>query len=127
MINRCGLLILVLLIAGCVSGVPDSRGFVKSHEFQIDNEGSKRFVFMIRLETRRGAAKILRNYDAKRFIRYVDNHVDYFIDETGFCRGGYFIYDRLDHPETGYVKGECRDSATSLDRQRWGNSAAVKG
>jgi len=112
-----------LLLVGCFSGVPDSRGFIKTHEFEIDAEGSKRFVFMIRLESRKGAAKLLRNYDAKRFIRYVDNHVDYFIKETGFCRGGYFVFDRIDHPETGYVKGECRDSATALDRERWGDSA----
>ncbi len=108
-------------LVGCTSGVADSKGFKSSQSFDIAQDGSKRFRYWLyREEGKAFLSASSGRFDAEKFERFVDRRVSAVIESTAFCRDGYFIYERVSHPNDAYVKGECRDTASQADRERWG-------
>lgn len=43
------------------------------------------------------------------------------IAATGYCREGYFVLNQYIHFGSGEIRGECRESATNVDRELFGN------
>lgn len=127
---KCLMLSAVLLIAGCASEPrAPNPGLKESFHTEISANGSKRFTYSLEMAapqirgpytqdpTARGG--MVRQQDlarSNRGSRGTEREFEYALElklkETGFCRDGYFVIDRVVSQLGGEVRGECRDPAT---------------
>ena len=52
----------------------------------------------------------------------VESRLEREIDESGFCREGFMVIERMLRPPSPYVSGECTENASEEDRQRFPNA-----
>jgi len=121
----------ILLFAGCASEPKaPNPGLKESFHTEIAANGSKRFTYSLEVAapqirgpytenpTMRGG--MVRQQELVRSNRGVSRdqrrQFDYALElklkETGFCRDGYFVIDRVISQLGGEVRGECRDAAS---------------
>ncbi len=53
----------------------------------------------------------------ERLEKRVFDALDYKLEQTGFCRDGYFVLSNYIEFGTAEVRGECKESATDADRK----------
>jgi len=110
-------------LVGCTGGVVGIEGFNTDIRYDVYNDGSKRFYFSAQRDLNRGLVRSRHGtFDPEAFRGYMDRTLLQLIETDGFCREGYFVIDRSDHPENGFVRGECRDSATPEDVAKWSSN-----
>ncbi|WP_160154358.1 hypothetical protein [Microbulbifer sp. ALW1] len=119
---------LVLLLAACASEPQaPNPGLKESFHTEIFANGSKRFTYALEM-----AAPLMRGpYTESPNMRSgmvrqqapsggsggrgnrmnFDHAMELKLKETGFCRDGFFVIDRVVSHLGGEVRGECRDAA----------------
>lgn len=127
---KCLLVSAVVFFAGCASEPKaPNPGLKESFHTEISANGSKRFTYSLEVAapqirgpytenpTMRGG--MVRQQDLARggrAGRSQQQDFDYALElklkETGFCRDGYFVIDRVVSQLGGEVRGECRDAAS---------------
>lgn len=123
--SRAGLLpvtLIGLLLAGCLFGGSALRPAEETLIPQISDDGTKFFV----LERRYTGAPEEQSDDIGRSRRQpaptmpeVRPRVEEVLEQTGYCRQGYFELYREQRRDALRVHGECREGATAQDRQRF--------
>ncbi|MCK7598381.1 hypothetical protein M0G74_13960 [Microbulbifer sp. CAU 1566] len=120
---------LILLLAGCASEpLAPNPGLKESFHTEISANGSKRFTYALEM-----AAPLMRGpYTESPSMRSgmirqqapaggsagrgnrmdFDYAMELKLKESGFCRDGYFVIDRVVSQLGGEVRGECRDPAS---------------
>ena len=132
MLNRLPLTYLAipmaLFLAGCASEpTAPNPGLKESFHTEIAANGSKRFTYTLEMaapqlrgpytESPNMRSGMVRQQDLNRARpgRGQRLNFDYALElklkETGFCRDGYFVIDRVVSQLGGEVRGECRDAA----------------
>lgn len=119
----------VVLLAGCASEpTAPNPGLKESFHTEISANGSKRFTYSLEMAApmirgpytespnmRNGMVRQQDMARASRGSRTQERDFDYALklklQETGFCRDGYFVIDRVVSRLGGEVRGECRDPA----------------
>ena len=105
----------------CRGGVVGFDGFDTQIRYSISDDSSKRFYLTIRRDPSTGVIRSRTGrFDPEAFRNYVDDYAKDRIEREGFCRRGFFVIDRSDNPANGFLRGECRESATPEDVARWG-------
>jgi hypothetical protein len=137
--SKRGILMLmaVILLIGCGTA---GRSYVETEmaetlEVEILPNASKMFTYRLRwpeesipshIRVARGGTNPGREFarggvDVGRgtYERLLENtaHV---VEQSGYCRAGFFELDRSISRYHLWVRGECKDSATSSDRQSFG-------
>ncbi len=114
-------LIMALLLVACRSGDPLAAlpPADETLAVQITDDGSKFFIF--RREYTEGFFGVdpSRRGDPRAMRADVGPRVEQVLEQTGYCRDGYFELYRERDPGVLSVRGECRDSATATDRQQF--------
>ncbi|QKX15811.1 hypothetical protein [Microbulbifer sp. YPW1] len=121
-----------LLLAGCASEPKaPNPGLKESFHTEISANGSKRFTYSLEMAApmirgpytespnmRNGMVRQQEMARSSRGSRTQERDFDYALklklQETGFCRDGYFVIDRVVSHLGGEVRGECRDPAERL-------------
>lgn len=137
--KKCGILIIVLAVwlGGCSSA---GRSYVESEmaetlDVEILPNASKMFTYRLRwpeesvpshIRIARGGNNPQRDFtrggvDVGRGTheRLLENTA-YVVEHAGYCRDGFFELDRSISRYHLWVRGECKDSATPADLQRFG-------
>lgn len=114
----------LLLLAGCASGPQaPNPGLKESFHTEIFPNGAKRFTYSLEMATpqlrgpyteqpnmRAGTMRSEPVRGTRREARVdIDNALQLKMTETGFCRDGFFVIDRVVSRMGGEVRGECRD------------------
>lgn len=119
-----------VLLAGCASGPKaPNPGLKESFHTEVSANGSKRFTYSLEMAAPmiRGpytespnmrSGSMVRQQEMARAgrgsraqERDFDHALKLKLQETGFCRDGYFVIDRVVSRLGGEVRGECRDAA----------------
>jgi hypothetical protein len=129
--------IAVLLLVGCGTA---GRSYVETEmtetlEVEVLPNASKMFIYRLRwpeesipnhIRVARGGANPGREFalggvDVGRSTheRLLENTA-YVVKHAGYCREGFFELDRSISRYHLWVRGECKDSATSADQQSFG-------
>ncbi|MFV8781661.1 hypothetical protein ACNKU7_04485 [Microbulbifer sp. SA54] len=118
----------LFFLAGCASEPrAPNPGLKESFHTEISANGSKRFTYSLEIaapqlrgpftERPNPRSGMLRDQEmmAGQPRRQRSADFDYAMNlklkETGFCRDGYFVIDRVVSQLGGEVRGECRDAA----------------
>ncbi|WP_298635053.1 hypothetical protein [uncultured Umboniibacter sp.] len=110
-------------VIGCEMGTVGITDFTPSISHQIAADGSKRFRFEVHKDMDKEVIRSANGrYDAARFASEFDNLLEKELKDTRYCRDGYFVIDRLDHPRDAFIFGECNEGATPEDITRWGEA-----
>ena len=126
---RCAIVFSVLFLAGCASEpTAPNPGLKESFHTEIAANGSKRFTYTLEIaapqirgpytESPQTRGGMIRQQDLNRGRPGRGQRLDFDyalklkLKETGFCRDGYFVIDRVVSELGGEVRGECRDPAT---------------
>ncbi len=128
MVTRCAIAFSALILAGCASEpTAPNPGLKESFHTEIAANGSKRFTYSLEMaapqlrgpytESPQMRGGMVRQQDLGRGRAGRGQRVDFDyamelkLRETGFCRDGYFVIDRVVSQLGGEVRGECRDAA----------------
>ncbi|WP_295804060.1 hypothetical protein [uncultured Microbulbifer sp.] len=122
----------MLSLAACASepSAPNP-GLKESFHTEISANGSKRFTYALEMAapqlrgpytenptTRRGILReqemMRRQPRAGRSVNF-DHALELKLQESGFCRDGYFVIERVVSQMGGEVRGECRDAAAGRE------------
>ena len=118
---RVSMLMMVLFLVACRSSDPLAAlpPADETLSVQIADDGSKFFVF--RREYTEGFFGVdpSRRGGSSSMLADVGPRVEQVLEQTGYCRDGYFELYRERDPGVLSVRGECRDSATASDRQQF--------
>lgn len=103
----------------------------KLFSYQLDspssNTPSTRLVFDANESTDTNTAPEMTKYSADEEKERIELRVISLLEKklsvTGYCREGYVLSQRDIGFSRSVVTGECRESATSQDRQQFGRSA----
>lgn len=126
---KCLFVPTVLLLAACTSTPrAPNPGLKESFHTEISANGSKRFTYALEIaapelrgpftENPTSRSSMLRNQEMMqrqprrgRMLDF-DHALELKLNETGFCRDGYFVIDRVVSQLGGEVRGECREAAS---------------
>lgn len=128
MFNRYAIIFSVFVFAGCASEPQaPNPGLKESFHTEITANGSKRFTYSLEIaapqlrgpftESPNSRNGMMRNQEMmggqprRRRTADFDYAMNLKLKETGFCRDGYFVIDRVVSQLGGEVRGECRDAA----------------
>lgn len=119
--------ILVLIIAStfaCRGGeLGGIEGFDSSVSYQVSSDGSKRFTYRVWRDINQRIIRSSRGtFDPEAFEEYMLAGATAQVEKDQFCRNGFFVIDRSPHPANGFLRGECRETATPEDVARWASS-----
>ena len=121
--KRIGFLAILVSVTGCQMGTVGVTNFTPSISHQIATDGSKRFRFEVHKDMDQEMIRSSRGrYNAARFASAFDDLLEQELNNTRYCRDGYFVIDRLDHPRDAFIFGECNEGATPEDIARWGDA-----
>ena len=138
--SKRGILILIaaLLLIGCSAN--NGRSYVETEmaetlEVEILSNGSKMFTYRLRwpedhipshIQVARNGSNPGRefaqggvNLGRDTYDRLLVNTA-YVVEHAGYCREGFFELDRSISRYHLWVRGECKDSATTADQQAFG-------
>lgn len=119
-----GLSTLLALSTGCASNsqIPEAFAF----NTMITPSGLKFFELSLPVPThtlvlRPTASSSTRrpSRDKDYSSRYIEKLVEKAVENTGYCRAGYFMLGRYAGETTSRVRGECRDKASAADREQF--------
>lgn len=119
---RVGAVLILMVTQFCAcSGVPSYGSAPESLTIQILPDTSKQFVYRVgmapEVEARLGPRARPARPLGERDYRKLQARTAYVVSQTGYCREGYFELDyRLSH-SVQWIRGECREGASSEDRQ----------
>lgn len=129
-------LILAGLLTGCNSVERSRADMTESLEIEIRPNASKLFVYrmadpagarahqarMQNLRARhRGERAGPKDRGGVRTYQLLQTNAQRALVSTGFCREGYLELDRRISANVLWLRGECRESATDEDRERFGD------
>lgn len=128
------LAMVALLAAGCSMGGRYHGALDESLEIDLRDNGSKLFVYRLerldaldpgRLRVDRGRKRPTREESmeppGRRAYRHLRKDTERVLNATGYCREGYLELDRRLSTQVLWIKGECRETATQADRERFGD------
>ena len=134
---------MVLAIAGCQSAGRSytDTGLVETLEIEILPNTSKMFTYRLHMPEHpglgggpaglrgeggfgRGGPGGVDVRSPKTHERLLENTA-YVVEQSGYCREGFFELDRRISPRHLWVRGECKDGATAEDRQTFGEKAVL--
>lgn len=140
--NLLGLVILSLVFAGCGT---TGRSYVETEmietlEVEILPNTSKMFTYRLRwpeehipshIRVERSGGNPAREFqrggiDVGRgtYQRLLEN-TGYVVKQSGFCREGFFELDRSISRYHLWLRGECKDGATTEDQQAFGGKQVL--
>ena len=131
----CFTLAAALSLAACSS---PGRHYVKDEiqetlEIEILANGSKMFVYRLRSPELPDPIMVARPGQTQQrppmtgvninhtTPERLEENAAYVVKQTGYCREGFFALDRSISRHHLWLKGECKESASDADRQRFGN------
>ncbi|MBY6190528.1 hypothetical protein KUV22_08885 [Microbulbifer agarilyticus] len=123
-VTGAALLLMTQLLGGCASEpAAPNPGIKESFHTEISANGSKRFTYVLEVaapalrgpytQSASERARMGKQYEGFGRPRRVnfDHALQLKLQETGFCRDGYFVIDRVVSPQGGELRGECREGA----------------
>lgn len=131
--------VLVALLAACSSGSSyTGNGMQETLEVEILPNSSKMFVYRLRMPDDQIPSHIriaqsgndnVRQTGvdlSSRSYRGLLSNVDYVVKKTGYCREGFLEIDKSLSRYHIWMKGECREGATTEDQQKFGTEKILK-
>lgn len=126
---------LLLTIVSACSTAPSTVGIQDSFNTYIYPNGSKTFRYeflrgdrtrpLVSYDPSGGFTDGQRIYSAQelrqRNRRFLEEGAARKLEETAFCRDGFFELDTLISYNGGSLRGECREAATDSDRAQFPN------
>ena len=126
---------LLLAIVGACGSTPSAPGIEDSFTTHIYPNGSKTFRYefsrgdrtrpLVSYDPSGGFTDGQRVYSAeelrRRNRRFLEEAVARKLEETAYCRNGFFELDTLISYNGGSLRGECRETATDNDRDQFPN------
>jgi hypothetical protein len=135
-LNRVFVLALSLCmvaIAGCNSGRSYTKvGMQETLEVQVLPNTSKMFVYRLKMPEDQIPSNIRIAQSSRdrvqqtgvdlgsRSYRSLLMNVEYVVKKTGYCREGFLEIDKSLSRYHIWMKGECKEGATTEDQQRFG-------
>ncbi len=126
-------MMVALLSAACSMGGRYHGALDESLEIDLLDNGSKLFVYRLerldaidpgKIRIDRGRNRPSREQPleppGRRAYRHLQNDTERALEATGYCREGYLELDRRLSTQVLWIKGECRETATRADRERFG-------
>lgn len=107
-----------LLVLTACSGIGKVSNYKQSFTPKIYSDDSKRFEFTMRYQGRVNANRPER-YNPESFAKKMNEQLRIELEANEFCRDGYFVIQRYDQPVNAMIQGECRESASAQDHERW--------
>ncbi|NIB40005.1 hypothetical protein HBA55_10430 [Pseudomaricurvus alkylphenolicus] len=133
---------LTLLAAGLMLSACSSndtklhKSLRETFDTEITANGSKMFTFELttkrpsgpretpRVKTERNGDKPRSSGLSKKKLKsHLHNRLDQKLVENGYCREGYLVLDSFVARGHASLRGECRETATSGDREKFPNQA----
>ena len=126
MFSRYFVVFSVLLFAGCASEpTAPNPGLKESFHTEVFANGAKRFTYALEMAAPQLRGPYTREPSMNNGMRGTEMmrsqrgpkalDLDYALalklKETRFCRGGFFVIDRVESRLGGEIRGECRDGA----------------
>lgn len=135
-----GIACLVGLVTACASNGRSytDRGLQETLEIQILPNGSKMFVYRLRMPEDQIPSHIRIAQSGResvpqtgidlgsRSYRSLLYNVDYVVKKTGYCREGFLEIDKSLSRYHIWMKGECKEGSTSDDLQNFGSEKIIK-
>lgn len=106
------------LLSGCLFG-SNLRPAGETLIPEISEDGTKFFVLERRYTAPVPDQSGGRRQPAPDPSSAIDARVERILEQTGYCRQGYFELYRERRRNVLRVRGECREAATERDRQRF--------
>ena len=124
-----GVAVCTLVLAACASGTrAPNPGLKESFHTEVAANGSKRFTYSLEMATPATPAPYTQNPSTRggmitreelarqqrrgREMPFdFDRAVELKLRDSGFCRDGYFVIERVVSRLRGELRGECRDAA----------------
>ena len=124
-----GVAVCTLVLAACASGPKaPNPGLKESFHTEVAANGSKRFTYSLEMATpamptpytqspaARGGMitreEYLRQQRRAQAMPFdFDRALELKLRDSGFCRDGYFVIERVVSRLSGELRGECRDAA----------------
>ncbi len=133
LLRLLALMIIPLLAAGCSMGGRYHGALDERLEVELLDNGSKLFVYRLERLEALDPGRIRVDRGRKGFhqqepmelpgrsaYRHLQNDTERVLKLTGYCREGYLELDRRLSTQVLWIKGECRESATQADREKFG-------
>lgn len=135
-----GMVCLGGLVAACASGGRSytDRGLQETLETQILPNGSKMFVYRLRMPEDQIPSHIRIAQSGRESIpqtgidlssrsyRSLFYNVEYVVKKTGYCRESFLEIDKSLSRYHIWMKGECKEGSTSEDLQKFGSEKIIK-
>lgn len=129
---RAGLCLAVSLLVACSSSGPYFQDFDETLSIQVLPNASKLFVYSVSAPERhrRNLVEVYRSPqqasqhrnrepEGQRTYRQLRDNVERALTLTGYCREGYLEFDYRLSRDDLWLRGECRESATEQDIERF--------
>lgn len=132
--------LLCLCLSACASRTGHSDIVQQQFLTDIKENGSKIFVYIANFKVAQPKNHdqiiddMTSNNSAKQHVRQkqrrsadrqleekLTDALEDKIQSTGYCRNGYFVLSQYIEFGSGEIRGECRESATEVDRALFGN------
>ncbi len=122
-----------ILLTGCGHYGHSDLGAVNFRTL-ISTDNSKRFELSVAPKSQDPMRQLKRRGNAymdedsrsvvqqRRTDAYLKYQLEDLLDKNGFCRGGYLMLGRFAGESQIRLRGECKDTATPEDRQRFPNT-----
>lgn len=136
-LNRIFLVLLglcVCAISGCNSGRSYTKvGMQETLELQILPNTSKMFVYRLRMPEDQIPSQVRIAQSSRdrvqqtgvelgaRSYRSLLMNVEYVVKKSGYCREGFLEIDKSLSRYHIWMKGECKEGATTEDQQKFGS------
>lgn len=133
--------VLLLFISACSSSGRSytATGLVETLETNLLDNGSKMFVYRLRWPEDSIPSHIQIVRSSRTVERYQQSGVEvnrntykrlqqnaaYAVEQTGFCRTGFLELDGSVSRYHLWLKGECRESASAADVERFGKQQVL--
>lgn len=138
--SKSAVAVLLLAIVSACSTAPSTIGIQDSFNTYIYPNGSKTFRYeflrgdrtrpLVSYDPSGGFTDGQRVYSAQelrqRNRRFLEDAAARKLEETAFCRDGFFELDTLISYNGGSLRGECREAATDGDRAQFPNGPTLR-
>lgn len=125
--------VLALALGACSTGGRQFGQMIESLEVDLRDNGSKLFVYRLehpyadntsRARVYRSAGDTPqreqpRDLEGRRTYLQLQRNTERALQQTGYCREGYFELDRRMSSTVLWLRGECREGASEEDRERF--------